>query len=83
MILDLHYCLVQALSGTPGEPLVLILAGGTPLSDWILRKGMHMDDAENGVAVAVADAGIAVGVRAGGAEDVSSGSYRAAVDGVG
>lgn len=72
MILGLHCCLVQALSVIPGEPLVSILGGDTPLSGWILGKGTHMDDAVNDVAVA--DAGMAEGAHADGAEDASSGS---------
>lgn len=71
MILALHYCQVHSASSVlQEESLVLTLAGGNHQSDWILRKGMHMDDAVNDAA----DAGIAEGVHADGAEDASSGS---------
>lgn len=71
MILALHYCQVRSASFVlQEEPLVLTLVGGNHRSDWILRKGMHMDDAVSDAA----DAGIAEGVHGDGAEDASSGS---------
>lgn len=71
MILALHYYQARLASSVlQEEPLVLSLAEGNHQSDWILRKGMHMDDAVNDAA----DADIAEGVHADGAEDASSGS---------